>query len=214
VITRFKKLTAGVVLLAIYSISISPAIAQERSASRIQLPAVIQWDGDMESILAHLPEIYGATIGLETDTQQPQSHVEFYLRDPTLADVLNAIMKSAPRYEWRESDGFIEVFPVAGSSPLLDTMISSFRTSDVDEAGAINQLLKLPEIQANMTAMSLHGRAQSGTSTEKKVEKLSVNLEGVTLRQALHKIAKDSGGRFWIFRNYSGGFFSISNWPW
>jgi hypothetical protein len=210
-------LTAGVVLLTICSISISPTIAQQTSASRIQLPAVIQYDGEMASILAHLPEIYGVTIGLEVDAQEPQSQVEFYLRDPTLSDVLNAIVKSAPRYQWRESDGFIEVFPVAGSSPLLDTMISSFRCSDVDEAGAINQLLKLPEMQANMRTMSLHGRAQGGTSTEKKgekAEKFSVNLEGVTLRQALHKIAKDSGGRFWIFRNYSDGFFAISNWPW
>ena len=109
---------------------------------------------------------------------------------------------------------FIEVFPLAGSSPLLDTMISSFRTSDVDEAGAINQLLNLPEMQANMRAMSLNRRALGGTSTEKKGEKCSVNLEGVTLRQALHKIGKDSGGRFWIFRNYSDGSFSISSSSW
>jgi type II secretory pathway component GspD/PulD (secretin) len=93
-------------------------------------------------------------------------------------------------------------------------MISSFRTSSVDEAGAINQLLNLPELQTNMRAMSLNRRVPGGTSTEKKGEKFSVNLEGMTLRQALHKIAKDSGGRFWIFRNYSDGSFSISNSAW
>ena len=213
-ITGFKKLTAGVVLLSICGVSIAPTIAQQTSASRIQPPAVIKYDGDMASMLAHLPEIYGVTIGLEVDAQQPQSQVGFYLLDPTLADVLNAIVKSAPRYQWRESDGFIEVFPLAGSSPLLDTMISSIRTSDVDEAGAINQLLNLPETQANMRAMRLNRRALGGRSTEKKGEKFSVNLEGVTLRQALHKIAKDSGGRFWIFHNYSDGSFSISNSPW
>lgn len=212
-IAGFNKLTAGLVLLTICGVSILPTIAQQTSPSRTQLPAVINYDGDMASILTHLPEIYGVTIGLEVDPKQPQSQVEFYLLNPTLPDVLNAIVKSAPRYQWRESDGFIEVFPVAGSNPLLDTMISSFRTSDVDEAGAINQLLNLPELQANMRAMSLNRRAPGGTSREKKGEKFSVNLEGVTLRQALHKIAKDGGGRFWIFRNYSDGF-SISNSPW
>jgi len=207
----FKKLTAGVVLLTICSVSISPTIAQQTSASRIQPPAVIKYDGDMAAILAQLPAIYDVTIGLEVDSLQPQSQVGFYLLNPTLPDVLNAIVKSAPRYQWRERDGFIEVFPVAGSNPLLDTMVSSFRTSDVDEAEAINQLLNLPEMKANMRAMSLHRRALGGTSTEKKDERFSVNLEGVTLRQALHQIAKDSGGRFWIFRNYSDGLFWISN---
>jgi hypothetical protein len=89
-------------------------------------------------------------------------------------------------------------------------MISRFGTSDVDEVGAFNQLLNLPELQANMRAMSLKGRALGDTSTE-KAEKFSVNLESVTFRQALHKIAKGSGGRFWIFRNNRDGFFSISN---
>jgi len=212
--TGFKKLTVGAVVLTICLISISPAKAQQTSASKIQLPVVFRYDGEMASVLAHLPEIYGVTIGLEVDAQQPQSRVAFDLLNPTLADVLNAIVGSAPRYQWRESDGFIEVFPVTGSSLLLDTLISGFRTSDVDVAGAINQLLNLPEVQANMRAMSLKGRAVAGTSTEKKGEKFSVTLEGGTLRQALHKIAKDSGGRFWVLRNYSGGFFSISTSPW
>jgi hypothetical protein len=162
-------------------------------------------------MLANLPELYDVTIGLEVDAREPQSQVGFYLLNPTLPDVLNAIVKSAPKYQWRESEGFIEVFPVAGSSALLDTMISSFRTSDVDEAGAINQLLNLPEMQANMRAMSLNRRVLD-TSREKKGGKFSLNLERVTLRQVLHKTANDSGGRFWIFRNYSDGFFSISVW--
>lgn len=210
-ITGFKKITAAVVLLTICGVSISPAMAQQTASPRIKPPAVINYEGDMASLLARLPEIYGVTIGLEVDAQEPQSRAGLYLRDPTLPDVLNAIVKSAPRYQWRETDGFIEVFPVAGSSPLLGTIISSFWTRDVDEAGAINQLLNAPETQANMRAMSLNHRAVGGTSTEKKGEKISVNLEGVTLRKVLHQIAKNSGGRFWIFRNYSDGFFSISS---
>jgi hypothetical protein len=62
VITGFKKLTAGVVLFTICSVSISPTIAQQTSASRTQLPRVINYDGDMASMLGRLPEIYGVTI--------------------------------------------------------------------------------------------------------------------------------------------------------
>jgi hypothetical protein len=59
--------------------------------------------------------------------------------------------------------------------------------------------------------MGLNGRVPAGTSTENKGKRFSVSLEAVTLRQALHKMAKDSGVRFWIFRSYGDGSFSIGN---
>ena len=209
----FKKLLGGMVLLTLCGFSISPAVAQQTSEAKIQTPAVIEYNGDMATMLATLSKVYGATIGLEVDAQQPQSQVAFYLRDPTLPDVLNAIVKSAPRYQWREIDGSIEVFPAAGSSPLLDTPIRSFRANDVDEEAAINQLLSGSEMQANIRALSLNRRPPDRTSTDQRGKNFSVNLDAVTLRQALNKIANGSGGRFWIFRNYRDGFFSISNFP-
>jgi hypothetical protein len=50
-------------------------------------------------------------------------------------------------------------------------------------------------------------------STETKKEKFSLNLEGVTMRQALSRIAYESGGRFWIFRASGDRLFFISNSP-
>jgi hypothetical protein len=209
----FKKLTGGMVLLLVCGLSMSPTVAQQTSSPRTQPPAVIEYNGDLATMLATLSKIYGATIGLEVDAQQPQSQVAFHLRDPSLPDVLNAIVKSAPSYQWRESDGCFEVFPAAGSSPLLDTLIRNFRANDIDEEAAINQLLGVPEMQSNMRAMNLSRRAPGSTSTDMQGKNFSVNLDAATLRQALNKIANDSGGRFWIFRNYRDGFFSISNFP-
>ena len=209
----FKKLSGGMVLLIVCGLSILPTAAQQTSEARIQPPAVIEYNGDMATMLATLSKIYGTTIGLEVDAQQPQSQVAFHLGDPSLQDVLNAIVKSAPRYQWRESDGSIEVFPSTGSSPLLDTLIPSFRANNVDEEIAISQLLSGPAMQANIRAMSLNRRAPDRTATNQRGKNFSVKLEAVTLRQALNKIANDSGGRFWIFRNYRDGFFSISNFP-
>jgi hypothetical protein len=44
-------------------------MAQQASAPRTQLPAVIKYDGDMAVMLAQLPEIYGVTIGVITATK-------------------------------------------------------------------------------------------------------------------------------------------------
>jgi hypothetical protein len=35
--------------------------------------------------------------------------------------------------------------------------------------------------------------------------------KGITMRQALSKIASESGGGFWIFLTFGNGSFSISN---
>jgi len=65
----FQETDGCVILLTICGASISPTIAQQTSTStsRPQPPAVIKYDGDMASMLAHLTRIYGVTIGLEVD---------------------------------------------------------------------------------------------------------------------------------------------------
>ncbi len=208
-----RTIATAVIALTIYGAYTSPCEGQQGSESRTQLPAVIKYDGDMAFMLAHVTEIYGATIGLEVDPQQPRSRVSFYLRDPTLADVLNAIVQSASRYQWHNSGGFIEIMPLHGSSPFLDTIIRNFRIDNVDEREAIKQLVLLPEVQASMAAMSLSRQDLGEAATDKKGEKISIRLESVTLRQALNIVAKQTGTRFWVFSSDGKGRFSITNSP-
>lgn len=214
-IISHRKLVTLLASIIICCTSASLTPGQQTSATESRPLRVIKYDGDMARILNNMTEIFKLPIGIEVDPQQPRARVKLELQDPTLHDVLNAIVQSAPRYKWRESDGFIEVLPVAGSSPLLDTMISSFHVSDVDQTEAVEQLINLLEVQDSMRAMGLHRRTLGPASVGKKGEKFSMTLEGVTMRQALHKIFGASGKRFWIFQRSadSGGgeFFSISD---
>lgn len=191
----------------------SRAMAQQVSSAKAQTLAVIQWNGDVAFILSHLTRAYDVTIGLEIDPQHPKTDVGFYLREATLPDALNAIVQSAPKYQWRERDGFFEVLPLAESNALLDTMVYNFRVIDVDQAEALKQLLSLPELQAAMKAMNLSRRYITRARTDEKVEKFSLSLEGVTMRQALNKIAQAGGSRFWLFRTEGARSFSIDNSP-
>ena len=188
------------------------AVAQT-PARRTQPLAVIKYEGNMTALLSHLPEVFGVTIGLELDPKQPEPQVSFYLRDPTISDVLNAIVASAPRYKWSESDGFINLMSVEASSQLLDTRIRRFQANLVDETEAIDQLLNLAEVKSNMSAIGLNRREVHNASRGRKTAKFSVNLEDVTIRQALNRIATENGTRFWIFRKLDNGFFSISGEP-
>ena len=195
-------------LLLVALVSVAVVIAQQGGAKPPPL-RMIHYHGDMAGLLATYAEDYGVIIGLEADPGKPKPEVTIDLRDATLRDILNGIVESEPGYQWRESAEYIEVFPTSGSSILLDTPVASFQVKDVRRGEAMNQLMSLPEVQALMISMNLNLRPASPSPTWAKDEKFSLNLNGVTLRQAMQRIVKQSGARFWMFRTYDDGSFSI-----
>lgn len=201
------KLIAAAIVLGICGASMSGIVAQQSTPPILR---VIQYQGDFTLILAALPNAYGVTVGLELDTQRHHS-VGVSLLDATVTDVMNAVVQSSKKYEWRQTDGFVDVWPLAGSNPLLDTRINSFDVKDLSPSEAFDELLNLPEVQANMTALKLKRRAPDVSPAKLRSSRFSVKLEGVTLREALNKIAQQSRIGIWIFRNYPHGFFSISS---
>lgn len=201
------KLIAAAVVLGVCGISMSGVMAQQTASPPLR---VIDVNGDMTSIVAALSNFYGVTVGLELDTQRYQ-HVTVSLRDPTITDVMNAIVQSSKKYQWRQTDKFVEVWPLAGSNPLLETRISSFNAKEISASEAFDRLFNLPEVQGSMTNLNLKRRAPDKPPEKLSSSKLSINLEGVSLREALDKIAQESHIEMWIFRNYPDGFFSISS---
>jgi hypothetical protein len=184
--------------------------AQE-PANRFGQARLLHLNGvDMAAILANMAFEYRTTIGLEVDPDKPKSQITLDLRDATFLQIIDGIVKAEPKYRWRERDGAIEVFPANGGSSLLDIPIQSYQVKDVNRALAVNRLLDLPEVQAMFSPMNLRPRPPSPPSYRIKDEKLSFDLSGMTLRQALNRIATDSGGRFWVFRRHPDGTFEIS----
>ena len=202
------KLIAAAVVLGICGVSTSVVIAQQPTPQTLR---VIRYNGDITLLLASLPHAYGVTVGLELDTERYHL-VGLSLLDATVTDVMNAMVQSSKKYQWRQTGGFVDVWPSAGSNPLLETRIGSFNVKDLSPSEAFDQLLNLPEVQANMTALKLKRRAPlDGSAGKLSSSRFSVNLEGVSLREALNKIAQESGIEIWVFRNYQNGFFSINS---
>jgi hypothetical protein len=201
------KLIVAAVVVGICGVSISGVMAQQPTPPSLK---AIEYHGDMTSILAEIPHAYGVTLGLELDTQRYRV-VLISLRDATATDAINAIVQSSKAYQWRQNGEFVNVWPLAGGNPLLDTIISSFNFKDVSALEAFDQLFNLPEVQASMTALNLKRRVPEGSSGKLSSSRFSVNLEGLSLRDALNKIAQESRIGIWIFRNYPNGFFSVSS---
>jgi len=156
----------------------------------------------MAGLLAKLAPEFNVNIGLEVYPWRPTTQVKVELSDPTIADVLNAVVDSAPGYRWREAEGAFEVSPEGGGCPLLDTRIEDFQVSGVTQAEAVEQLMNLPEVRAGMSALNLRYEGRDGRPTKQGGEKFSMSVKGASLRQVLHQIAGRSGGRFWGFGRY------------
>lgn len=200
------KLIAAAVL-GICFVSTSAVMTQQPAPRTVR---VIEYQGDFTMLMAALPDTYGVTVGLELDLQH-YSQVRLSLRDATVTDVMNAIVQSTKKYQWRQTGEFIDVWPSAGGNPLLETRISSFNVKEVSPAEAFDRLLNLPEVQTSMTALNLKRRAPDVSPGKLSSSRLSVNLEGVSLREALNTIARESRLEIWVFSNYPNGFFSISS---
>src|SRR5207248_1929950 len=120
------------------------------------------------------------------------------LRDVMFSQILDGIVRSNPRHQWREDGRLVEVFPASGSLSLLDAPVADFEVKDVSRDEAINCLLGLSEVRRQILEMNLQPRISLTESA--KAEKLSISLHGVTLRQALGRIAQETDSKFWMFR--------------
>jgi hypothetical protein len=205
-----KRITVVMILIGVAT-CVPRAMGQQVSPPRT--PAVIKYDGDMASFLATMAEVYEVIIGLEVDPERSHTRVSLYLREPSLADVMNAIVASAPAYQWRRNGEFVEVLPAAEGPSPLDIRVTYFNVKDLTREQAITQLMLLPEVQTHTRMTNLSLRDVGSTLTEGSTGKVSVRLENVVVRDVLNSIAKADGERVWIFRGNSSGSFTISGSP-
>ena len=206
-----RKITLAALMCGL-CFSVSGVRAQQPSPAARDKRSLIVYKGDLAALLAQLALQYKVNIGFETIPSQPRPAIELDTHFTTLEELLDAIIVADPRYQWRNSDGFIDVFPKAGSCALLDTTISTFQISNTGWSMATEILTSLPEVQSQMSALHLSRRDFPRDSHNSSVNLLSISLKEVTLRRALHEMMKASGGSFWIFERPRGTeFFSISN---
>jgi hypothetical protein len=174
-----------------------------------ELKAVV-YNGYMAGLLGHLAEAYGVVVGFEAEPGRPRPVVNIDVRDATLKDVLDAVVRARPEYRWRQAGDFIDVYPAEGASPLLDTQVGIFHLSASRWAEAADALLNLPDVQSRVAALGLTRREPGRAASASGGEVFSLHLERVPVRTALHEMTRRSGGHFWAFRQDADGAKSFS----
>jgi hypothetical protein len=205
---RYSLTRAMVLLLLLSALVVAQATraqAQENTLPQEQVPRTVVFNGDMTALLRNLADAYNVNLGFEADPRQPKPQINFQVRDATFREVLDAIVRLKPNYQWRESDGFFDLHPATGGSPLLDIIVGNFELKDAGWAEASSILLSLPEVRDAMTAVRVSRReAARGQERGRSEAPFSLRLENVPLRRALHEITGRSGGHFWALAIVGG----------
>jgi hypothetical protein len=212
---KAKRIAQLASLLMIICASSAYVLGQQTSAPSSKKLNKIVYDGDMAALLYHLAASRSVNIGFETDPLVLRPRVKIDVWYDTLEDVLDAIVQAEPSYQWRNLDGFIDVYPRKGSCPLLDTLINDFQVNNIDWKGASQELTNLLEVKSQVEAMGLTRRELTNLSPGADVNLFALSLENVTLRRAFHEITEKSRNSFWMFQRHGvkSRLFSISNVP-
>jgi len=208
---RLKNLIHSTLLVCAVSLSASAQQPTQKVVQPTSQLRVVSYGGDFQTFLAQMPNTFDVTIGFEVSASQPRSYVAFEVYDASLDDVMNALVKAKPLYRWAKSDNVINVLPSEDATPFLETVINSFQATGVTADEAVAGLLRLGEVQYVGKSLQLRLSPTLVPPNADPGTRFSLNLQGVTLRQALSRIASQSGLRFWTFER-SGArceFFSI-----
>ena len=205
-VLAMRKKALAAVLFILSSLSLANG---QPVQSKSEIVRTVEFNNvDLGAALAAFAADYDVAIGLEADPEKPRSQISLHLQRVIFHQILDGIVQAEPRYDWREDNGNIDVFPLNRSFDLLDARIQSFQLKDVNRALALNRLFGLPEVQVLILSKNLKPLLPN-PSDRSKDEKLSFDLHNVTLRQALNQIAHESGSNFWVFRLYPNGTFEI-----
>ena len=147
--------------------------------------------------LQTLAEKYHVVIGVYGTFIGSDNHIDISIKDGTLGDALDAIVKADQRYEWVQTDGGAIHFTSRGSPlSLLDVIVRSFDDDNPARVQTEERLAKFPEV-----ADWLHAhRCTMGEMVmdhEPEWRKFVVHAKDSPLSAVLDEIAAKSGTYIW-----------------
>lgn len=192
-------MSAGLVAFAFVSLRQQPKV---NMLDRVVSGFVLR-DVTPSLILERLAKTRNLRIGLET-IPEPGPKIDVIVERGTIRNILDQIIKGDPRYEWREVDGGINVYPKANRSELLEIVVPRFRVAEVNSAQAISTIFNVPTVRRELERKGL-SRRDFGSLPAKSYSSLprfSVSLRNVTVRTILNGIMRASGNNYWVFFRY------------
>lgn len=156
--------------------------------------------------LAALAKQYHVVIGVYRVFVGSDSHsVSISLRDGTLGEVFDAVVRADPRLEWKQaSNGAVHFTSRESPLSLFDVTVSSFDAENPQAGETSDRLSRVPEVSAwlrdNRCALI---EWIVGVGRPKEWDRFAVHSREAPLSAVLDEIASKSGTYFWSATQYS-----------
>jgi hypothetical protein len=138
----------------------------------------------------------GIPVGIEA-VNGPERAVDLDLKGATVADVLNAATIADPRYQWREVDGVINLFPKQGTDPIFDVTINHFEAENEPAIQMINQLLNTPEVKRYLGHVNMQASTLIAGSFLGPPPRGDLSISSENLRRALNDVLVKTRSAYW-----------------
>jgi hypothetical protein len=183
--------------------------AQSKSSSQLLDQRVTSFKiagADMHVALQRLSATLKVPIGLEMISEKEAGNqkvaFDLDLEDCSLREVLTAIVDRDRRYQWQETDGVVNIFPVQKQQTFLDIRIGDFILSDATKQEAVMIIANSSAVQERTQKLGITLRNFVDLHGDSQVKPLSLKLHNVEVRKVLNEIIKEEAGHYWLVQIY------------
>jgi hypothetical protein len=170
-----------------------------------------------ENIFSALSEIVSkckVPIGFESALEGNENlEVHINIRKGSLRDVLDAIVEQDYRYEWKLTDGVINIYPKVRRDDflrdLLNTQVHQFNIMKGTSRFSIRVgITDLPEIKAKLEDKKISRDIAAWTNADyvEASPGFILSMSDATVREILNQIIKTSEAKFWALRRTGEGY--------
>jgi len=146
-----------------------------------------------------LAERYHVVIGVSgTFTGTDSLWIHVTLKDGTLGEVFDAIVRADPRFKWKTATNGAVHFVREAPLPLLDIAVHSFDAEDFRRRDVSSTLPQIPEVAGWLKDhRCIMTEILSGSSLPEEWRRFAVHAKGTPFSAVLDEIAAKSGTYFW-----------------
>ncbi len=232
--TKFlKKVSPGILIVLLLTFTfVSNSFGQEMVRLEDKRISISMKDVAFGTVIGHLTRNYGLSFGVEVVPGYEESddlrfamskpNYEIFiekktqfsldLKDASLAEVMDSLMKQKPGYRWEISDGVINIFPTEARDErlrkLLELKIASFvmeNERDLLVGKILDCIVDLPELKVFEKSYDLSiPRTHVGSIDALFIKMDKVQFKNLSLKQLLNKLALVKGGSWRLTLTASG----------
>lgn len=199
-ISKCKRLMLAVLLLLLSATVCLSQVSDQREITQ-KVVSLKMIDTTVPIILQTLSSEYKVPVGLEiisyTKSKGEGKKINVDFRKGTLSELLDQVVREDPRYKWEVVSGVINVFPREGADSLLGTKVKRFQVSQQNRDETKRAIFNLPEVSSALSQRGIQpSQIAFSVSSGKDKVRLSLDLQGTSVRDILNEIAKTTS--FWV----------------